>query len=94
MITRTDKQGNIRQFVLDLEWILAEEARDPGYSFFKDLENIAENPRLTTIKRMSEAMGYDFIELSKLFTIFQIVEIFGECCKDMGFIPSESDATA
>lgn len=93
MITRTDKQGISHQFALDLEWILAEEERDPKYSFFKDLENIAENPRLTTIKRMSEAMGYEFLELSKIFTIFEIVAIFGDCCKDMGFIPTESDAT-
>lgn len=94
MITRTDKQGITHQFALDLEWILAEEERDPEYNFFKDLENIAENPRLTTIKRMAEAMGYEFLELSKIFTIFEIVAIFGDCCKDMGFMPTESDATA
>lgn len=94
MITRTDKQGQTHEFGLDIAWILMEEEKDPRYSFFKDLETIAENPRLTTIKRMAEAMGKDFMELSKKFSIFEIVEIFGACCKDAGFIPEDTDATA
>lgn len=94
MVSRNDKQGVTHQFALDIEWILMEEEKDPKYSFFKDLETIAENPRLTTIKRMAEAMGKDFIELTKHFSIFEIVEIFGACCKESGFIPTDSDATA
>lgn len=93
MITSTDKYGQSHNFALDLRWILEEEARDPSYSFFKDLETIAENPRLTTLKRMAEAMGKDFLELVDKFQIFDIIRIFGECCQDAGFITSPSSAT-
>lgn len=93
MVTRTDRSGIAKEFSLDIEWILAEEARDPRYSFFKDLDGIADNPRLTTVKRMAEAMGQDFEAMLKSFSIFDIVAIFADCCKESGFIPQESNAT-
>ena len=89
MVTRVDRSGVVKEFSLDIVWILAEEARDPDYSFFKDLDGIADNPRLTTVKRMAEAMGQDFEAMLKSYSIFDIVAIFADCCKESGFIPSE-----
>ena len=89
MVTRTDRSGVAKEFSLDIEWILAEEERDRSYSFFKDLDTLADVPRLTPVARMCKAMGEDFSTLCKSFTIFEIVEIFAECCKESGFIPSE-----
>lgn len=89
MVERVGKSGTSHSFALDVGWILAEEARDPTYSFFKDLEVIADNPRLTLVARMAQAMGEDFAQICKEFSIFELVEIFAECCKESGFIPSE-----
>ena len=94
MVTRADRSGIVKEFSLDIKWILAEEARDPSYSFFKDLDGIADDLRLTTVKRMTDAMGQDFETMLKSYMIYDIVEIFADCCKESGFIPSESNANA
>lgn len=94
MVTKVDRAGVQREFSLDVDWILSEEDRNPNYSFFKDLDGIADNPRLTTVKRMAEAMGQDFRTMLGQYSIFDIVAIFADCCKESGFIPTESSATA
>lgn len=93
MVTAIDRNGNERTFSLDIDRIIAMEEADPNYSFFEEMQNLGEKIRISALNRVCKAIGSDFKEMLSLgFGIEKIVDIFGECLRESGFISEKQGA--
>lgn len=85
-VERTSSKGEVNQFSLDLDAIIAMEDEDPQFSMFTLMSSLGDKVRFKDLKTMASFIGWDYAEFCKRgYNIQDLAEIISACLEEMGF---------
>ena len=83
----TDKNGEVHEFTVDIDYIIGLEMKDRTYSFMKEMESFEAIPRIATVDVMAHAVGSSLKDMIAMgFGIGEIAKIFMDAFAEAGFI--------
>lgn len=81
------KNGQTKEFRIDLHRIVQMEQENPDFDFIKSMAKLSEGFRLSDIVMLCTFIGTDFEKMTaEGYTIPEIVKIVTKCIEELGFI--------